>query len=192
MEQIVLVGGGGHAKSVIDVLELEQRFQIVGIVDQPENLGSSVLGYPVIGSDDNLDELAKKYKYAFITVGQIKSAALRIKLFEAAKIAGFILPSIVSPRAYVSRHATIDEGSIIMHDALINAAAKIGKNSIINTKALIEHDSIIGDHYHISTGVRINGGVTIEDQTFVGSGVMTKETITIPKNSFIKAGSVVK
>jgi len=191
MKEILLIGGGGHCRSVIDVIEQEGQFQIVGIVDMAELLGRDILGYPVIGDDSDLENLAKKYAYALITIGQIKSPEQRIKLFELAKKAGFKMPSILSPRAYVSKHAFIADGTIIMHDVVINAKASIGNNCIINSKALIEHDSLILDHCHISTSVTINGGVIVEDGCFIGSGATTKESIIIKNNSVIQAGSFV-
>lgn len=191
MNNIILIGGGGHCHSVIDVIEQEGRFRIKGIVDKTKPLGSSVLGYPVIGNDNDLDNLVKKYQYALITVGQIKSPSLRIKLFDLAVKAGFILPTIVSPNAYVSKYVTLGKGVIVMHDALINVNTIISENCIVNSKALIEHDCQIFKHCHISTNVTINGGVTIKEGCFIGSGVVTKESITIDENSFIKAGSVV-
>ena len=191
MNDIILIGGGGHCKSVIDVIEQEGRFEIVGIVDKPELLGSNVLGYSVIGNDSDLDSLAKKYQYALITVGQIKSPLLRIKLFDLAVEAGFKLPSIISPNAYVSKYASIGNGVIVMHNALVNVSASIGDNCIINSKALIEHNCLISKHCHISTNTVINGGVTVKPGCFIGSGAITKESITIGENSFIKAGSLV-
>ena len=191
MNSIILIGGGGHCKSVIDVIEQEGRFEIAGIIDKPELLGSDVLGYSVIGSDYDLDNLVKKYQYALITVGQIKTPELRIKLFNLAIKAGFVLPNIISPNAYVSRHSSIGNGTVVMHNAIINPSASIGDNCIINSKALIEHDCLISKHCHISTNATINGGVTVESGCFIGSGVITKESITIGKNSFIKAGSLV-
>ena len=192
MNSIILIGGGGHCKSVIDVIEQEGRFQIAGIVDKPELLGSNVLGYSVIGNDSDLPILAKKYKYALVTTGQIKSPSLRIKLFDLATKAGFILPTIISPHAYVSSHAVLNEGTIIMNSAVVNASVSIGKNCIINSKALIEHDSTIEDFCHIATNAVINGGVFVRQGSFIGSGVITKQHIEIKKNSFIKAGSLVK
>lgn len=192
MKKIILIGGGSHCKSVIDVIEQEGRFQIIGIVDKEELLGSKILGYSVIDNDSNLKILAKKYKYALITVGQIKSSLLRMKLFDLAIKAGFFLPSVVSPNAYVSKHSTIGDGTTVMHNALVNANASIGNNCIINSKALVEHDCFISDHCHISTNANINGGTVIESGCFIGSNVSTKQFITIKKNSFIKAGSVVK
>jgi sugar O-acyltransferase (sialic acid O-acetyltransferase NeuD family) len=191
MKDIILIGGGGHCKSVIDVIEQEGQFKIAGIVDKPEFLGFDILGYSVIGNDSDLGILVKKYKYALVTVGQIKSPLLRMKLFELAKKSGFILPNIISPRAYISKYTTVGKGTIIMHDVLINADAKIGENCIINSKALIEHDCSISNHCHISTSATINGGVIVKSGSFIGSGVTTKELIIIGENSFIKAGILV-
>ena len=192
MNKIILIGGGGHCKSAIDVIEQEARFKIAGIIDKPELLGSKILGYPVIGSDFDLESLAKKYQNALVTVGQIKSALVRIKLYDLAIKAGFILPSIVSPNAYISKHSKIGNGTIIMGNVIVNANTSIGDNCIINSKALIEHDCLISSHCHISTNAIINGGVKIGSKCFIGSNVTTKNNIIIKENSFIKAGSLVK
>jgi len=192
MKEIILIGGGGHCKSVIDVIEQEGKFTIGGIVDMPELIGKNVLGYPIIGSDSDLEDLSKIYTYALITLGQIRSPEARIKLFNLVKKAGFRFPKIISSKAYVSKHTSIGNGTVIMHDALINAGVRIGENCIINSKALIEHDSKISKHCHISTNALINGGVKIEEGCFIGSGVVTNNSITIKKNSFIKAGSIIK
>ena len=192
MKEIILIGGGGHCKSVIDVIEQEGKFQIIGIVDKPELLGVKVLGYPVIGNDSDLVDLSKKYRYALVTVGQIKSSSLRVKLFKLAVKVGLTMPNIISPRAYVSKHAMIGQGTVIMHDALVNANAKIGENCIINSKALIEHDAIIEDFCHIATNAVINGAAIVRQGSFLGSGVVTKQGVKVEKNSFIKAGSLVK
>jgi len=192
MKEIILIGGGGHCKSVIDVIEQEGKFQIIGIVDKPELLGVKVLGYPVIGNDSDLVDLSKKYRYALVTVGQIKSSSLRVRLFKLAIKVGLTMPNIISPRAYVSKHAMIGQGTVIMHDALVNANAKIGENCIINSKALIEHDAIIEDFCHIATNTVINGAAIVRQGSFLGSGVITKQGVKVEKNSFIKAGSLVK
>lgn len=191
-ESIILIGGGGHCKSCIDVIEQEGKYSIVGIVDLPEKVGETILGYPIIATDDEIKDLTKKYQNFLITLGQIKSPGRRIEIFNLLKEYKVNLPVIISPIAYVSKHATIDEGTIIMHHALVNASAKIGKNCIINTKALVEHDVEIGNHCHISTGATVNGHVKIGDETFIGSNAVTKENIKIEANSFIKANSIVK
>ena len=192
MDKILLIGAGGHARSCIDVLEEENQFEIAGLIEKGESISNESLGYPVIGTDDDLKVLRQQYKNALITVGQIKSPKIRIKLYQLLKELDFTLPVIVSPHAYVSKHAQIGEGSIIMHGVIINANAKIGNNCIINNRALIEHDAVIGDHCHIATGVIINGEVSIRNETFIGSGTVTKQAISIGKNCVIGADVVLK
>lgn len=187
-EKILLLGSGGHCHAVIDVIESEKKFEIAGIVDNQKSIGEEVLGYKVIGCDDDLQELRKNYRYAFVAVGQLKTSAVRVGLFEKLRELDFILPSIVSPLAYVSKYAEIEDGTIIMHQALINAKARIGKNCIINSKALIEHDALVEDFCHISTGAIVNGGVVVKEGSFYGSNATSKEYIEI--SGFVKAGSV--
>lgn len=189
-EKIILVGGGGHCRSVIDVIEQQNKYEILGIIDIKENIGKKVLDYEAIGCDDDLETIFKTCKNAMITVGQIKSNDLRVKLYKKLKLIGFNLPVIISPFSYVSKHAFIDAGTIVMHHALVNANAKIGRNCIINSKALIEHDAVVNDNCHISTGSIINGGVVVMANTFVGSNAVTKEYITV--EGFIKAGSFIR
>ena len=192
MKKIVLIGGGSHCKSVIDVIEQHGEFKISGIIDKTEFKGKNILGYKITGDDLDLSILAKKYKNAIITVGQIKSAITRINLFKLAYKAGFKFPSIVSPRAYVSKHSSIGIGTIIMHNAVVNANVRIGDNCIINTKALVEHDCIISDHCHISTNATLNGDVKVNSKCFIGSSSTLSNGINIKENSFIKSNTLIK
>lgn len=191
-EDIILIGGGGHCSSVIDVIEQQGIYRIAGIVDLKEKLGEENLVYKVIGNDDDLPTLARDYKNFFITLGQLRIPHRRMELFQFLCELGVNLPSIISPFAYVSRHAVIGKGTVIMHMAQVNANATIGNNCIVNSKALIEHDARISDHCHISTGAIVNGGTEIGEASFIGSGVVCREYIQIPSNSFIKANSLVK
>jgi len=191
-EKIILIGGGGHCRSCIDVIEQEGRFEIAGIVERPSHPETGyVLGYPILGTDDDLSDLKEKYDYALVTVGQIKTEKPRMRLYELLKKLKFSLPIIVSSMAYVSRHASIGEGTIVMHQALVNAGAKIGTNCIINTKALVEHDAVVEDHCHIATGAILNGGAIIGSGSFFGSAAVSKENVSIPPNSCIKANVTV-
>jgi sugar O-acyltransferase (sialic acid O-acetyltransferase NeuD family) len=192
MDKILLIGAGGHARSCIDVIETVGQFEIAGLVEKDESMTDANLGYPIIGTDNNLPNLRQQYSFALITVGQIKSPLIRIELYQLLKKLDYTLPVIISPQAYVSKHAKIGEGSIIMHGAIINANAKIGKNCIINNKSLIEHDVVIGDHCHIATGAIINGEVSVGNETFIGSGAVTKQCISIGNNSIIGAGVILK
>jgi len=188
-ERIILIGGGGHCKSCIDVIEQDGIFQIAGIVDVPEKLHQKILSHEIIATDDDLPSLAKEFNYFLITVGQIKSPAKRIEIYETLKELGSKLPVIISPLAYVSKHSEIGDGTIIMHHALINAGVQIGSNCIINNKTLIEHDAVIGNHCHIATAAIINGGVNVGSGTFFGSNAVCKEYIEIGENSVIGCGA---
>ena len=192
MNKILLIGGGGHARSCIDVIETENQFEIAGVVEKNNAESNINLGYPVIGTDNDLESLRKKYDFALVTVGQVRSPNTRIKLYNNLKELDFTLPDIISPYAYVSKHAIIAEGSIIMHGAIINTNARIGINCIINNKALVVHDAVISSHCHIATGAIVNGEVEVGDESFIGSGSTTKECISIGDKVLIGAGVVLK
>ena len=191
MKSLLLIGGGGHCRSCIDVIEAEGKYQIAGIVNQSKGSREQILGYDILGDDEDLPELLKKHPNALITVGQIKIFDLRLKLFEQVKRLGFVLPTIISPRAYISRHASLGVGTIVMHDALVNAGAKVGNNCILNTKSLVEHDAIVEDHCHISTASVVNGGTHIREQTFVGSNAMIRDNIEIGEKNIVGGGWVI-
>lgn len=189
MKELLLIGGGGHCKSCIDVIEQEGTYRIAGIVDVSEKMNQKILGYKVIATDAGLPRLVKEHENFLVTMGQIKSADKRIRLFEKIKELGGKLPVIISPLAYVSRHASIEEGTIVLHHSLVNAEARIGRNCIINTGALIEHDVLIEDHCHVATNAVINGGVKIGRGTFFGSNSVAREYIEIGNNCVIGMGT---
>lgn len=190
-QQLILIGGGGHCKSCIDVVELDGQYTIAGILDAPSKTGEQILGYTISGSDDDIVLLANERKSFLITVGQIKSAAVRKSIFGKVEAAGGLLPVVRSPRAHLSPHASVSRGTIIMHDALINAGVQIGKNCIINNKAHIEHDVVIGDHCHISTSAVINGDCILGNEVFIGSNSTLAHGVHIADNVVVGAGSVV-
>ena len=192
MDEILLIGAGGHARACIDVIEQQGKYKIAGLIQKENTSNKYNLGYPIMGADDDLPKLRKDYNYALITVGQIKSSEPRKKLYDLLKEMDFKLPVIQSPLSYVSNHAQIGEGTIIMHGVVVNASAKVGRNCIINSKSLIEHDSVVGDHCHVSTGAIINGEVKVGNGTFVGSGALTKHSISIGNNCVVEAGTVLK
>ena len=187
-EPILLVGAGGHARACIDVIEQQGRFAIAGLVGMPHEVGTSVLGYPVVGTDSDLFALRQQSSNALVTLGQIKTSDHRMRLFESLMQAGFSLPPILSPRAYISRHASVGEGTILMHGALVNAGASVGRNCILNTHAIVEHDVVIEDHCHVSTTTVINSGVHVGAGTFIGSNSTLRELIRVGQKSLIGMG----
>lgn len=187
---LILVGGGGHCKSVIDVAE-SAGYSILGILDPMLETGGFILGYPILGGDEQIELYADKVQF-LVTVGFIKDAALRIYLHERILSANGKLATIVASTAHVSRFATVDAGSVIMHYALINAGAHVRHGCIINSYANIEHDTFIGDYCHISTGAMINGDCSIGMETFIGSQTVVANGVAIVAGSVVSAGSVVR
>ena len=191
-EEIILVGGGGHCKSAIDVIETHGGYDIVGIIDVKEKIGQKVLDYEIKWSDDEIPSLAEKGKNFLITVGQVENPNARIQLFDKVKNAGGILPAIKSPTAHVSRHAQLGEGTIVMHHTVVNADARVGSDCILNTGCLLEHDVMVGDHCHISTHAAVNGTVRIGKGVFAGSKTVLSQSIEVGDGSVISSGSVVR
>jgi len=190
--QLIVIGAGGHAQACIDVIEQENKYEIAGLVGVSSELNTQFLGYSIIATDNDLQELAKEYRFAFIAIGQIKSPVNRIRLYQKLFELGFQFPQIISPTATVSQYATIGDGSIIMNGVIINAGAKVGINCIINTKAVLEHNVTVNDNCHISTGAMLNGDVTVDSGSFIGSGCIIKEGITIGSNCLVGMGLSVR
>lgn len=174
---LILVGGGGHCKSVLEAAE-SAGYSILGVLDMPEEVGKEILSTKVIGTDDDIPAYVDKAEFV-ITVGFIKNPAIRIKLYNKIKEAGGKLATIVASTAYVSKYAEIGEGTVVLHQAFVNAGAKVGKNVILNTAINIEHDAVIGDHCHISTGTMVNGGADIAEGTFIGSQSVVNQGVKI-------------
>lgn len=188
---ILVIGAGGHARACIDVIEAQCVYRVAGLIGLPEEAGTQVLGYPVLGSDKDIPALVTQFGTAVIALGQIKSPDLRSRLFTQLEQLGCNLPAIVSPRAYVSRHARVGAGTIVLHGAVINAAANVGRNCIINSQALVEHDVVVDDHCHIATSAAINSGVHIGVGTFIGSGATIRQLIRIGQRCVIGMGQLV-
>lgn len=187
---LILLGGGGHCKSVIEVAE-STGYNILGILDRPEEVGKHVLDYKVIGTDDDIPQYVDKAEFV-ITVGFIKNPAIRIKLYNKVKEVGGKLATIIASSAHVSKYTTLGEGTVIMHQAVVNAGANLGVNNIINTFANIEHDAQIGDQCHISTGAIVNGDCRVGDRCFIGSQSVLANGIEIGDDIIVGAGSFVR
>lgn len=187
---LILIGGGGHCKSVIDVAE-SAGYNILGVLDMPEDVCKSILDYRVIGTDDDIPRYVGKAEF-LITVGFIKNPSIRVRIYNKVKEAGGKFATIVASTAYVSRYATLGEGTIVMHQAMVNAGACVGVNCIINTFCNIEHDVVIGDQCHISTGTMVNGDCKVGDRVFIGSQSVLANGITIGDDIIVGAGSFVR
>lgn len=185
MKKLILIGGGGHCASCIDIIEELKKYIIHGIID---NNRIEYLDYKYLGNDDMLDSYDIKKYMALITIGQIKNPNKRIIIYNKLKSLGFEIPIIISKKSYVSKKSKIGYGTIVMRDVIINTNSQVGYNCIINNKALIEHGATIGNNSHISTGAIINGDVSIGDNAFIGSGAIINNGIKISNNVIISSG----
>lgn len=192
IKNLILIGGGGHCNSCIDIIESLNKYKIKGIVERDKKVNKISNNYPILGYDKDLTKISKKYKYFFITIGQIKNPNVRRLYYNRLKNLNLLLPTIISPYSYVSNYANIGEGTIVMHLAMVNINTKIGYNCIINSQALLEHDVVVGNHCHISTGAKLNGSVKIGNNVFIGSGAIIHQGVNIKSNSIIPAGKIVK
>lgn len=193
-KQLILVGGGGHCKAVIDVAMAAER-PIMGIIDESLAIDDSVVGVSVIGRDNDIKEIVAKHGDSvefLITVGHIKSSAIRVRIANAITLAGgaFATP-LIAPSAHIAIGAQVGRGTVVMHNAVVNTHATIGDNSIINTGAIVEHDCTVGDFVHISTGAIVNGMSTIGNDCFIGSHATVVNGKHIANDVVVGAGATV-
>lgn len=192
LPKIVIIGGGGHAKVVIELIRSRNEYEIVGILDPQLERGTRVLDVEVLGSDAQLDELlAQGVQNAAVGLGSWGDNSIHGRIFKNLKDKGYHVPALIHQHAIVSNHVAIGEGSQIMAGAVIQPNTVIGSNTVINTGSIIEHDCRIGDGVYTGSRVACSGFVTIGNDCFIGSGVTIIPQIKISKFSFIAAGAVV-
>jgi UDP-perosamine 4-acetyltransferase len=185
MSSVVVIGAGGHAKVIVDIL-LDNGVEVVACVshaDAPRYRGVEVL----VGDDSLVGLRARGVEHAVVAVG---ANALRERLGAEAEALGFTLPAVVSAAARISPTATIGAGAVIMAGAVVNADARIGRLAIVNTGATVDHDCVIGDAAHVAPGVHFSGGVRIGARTIVGVGSAARPLVTVGADAVVGAGSV--
>lgn len=188
---ILVIGAGRHAGVLLDIL-LDQETTVAGILDKDrENVGCRVLGVPVIGTDDDIDQYPPEEYELVNAIGSSRSTAIRRMVYENYKRKGYRFHSAIHPRACISRRAVLGEGVQVMAGAVINVGAVIGEDAIINTRASIDHDCRIGAHVHIAPGCVLSGNVTVGDGTHIGTGSAVIQQVTIGSDTLIGAGSAV-
>lgn len=183
-EQVIVIGGGGHAKVVIDCIEAAGD-TVVGILDDSLLVGTKVLNIPVLGQIACYNEYIE-YRF-IIAIGNDETRS-RIVNTLFGKVKWY---TAVHPTAVVSRYACIGEGSVVLAKAVVNASAFVGNHCIINTAAVIEHDNVINDFVHVSPNASLGGIVKIGKRTHVGIGAVVKNNIEICDDCVIGAGAAV-
>ncbi len=189
--KIILVGGGGHCKVVIDAIKKNGHFEIHGIVDSDPEL-AEVNGVKVIGGDEALESIYQSgCRLAFISIGSVGDPSIRLKIWKQLKTIGFELAKVIHPAAVVAESVAIEAGTFIAAGVVLGPGTKIGENVIINTNSSVDHDCQIGAYVHIAPGVNISGGVTIGDYSHIGVGASIIECKNVGAKTIIGAGSVV-
>jgi len=191
--KIVLIGAGGHAKVLINLILTAGIYQIAGCTDKDlQKKFNTILGVRIIGDDSLLGRLfSDGVEYAAIAVGGIGDNHLREKLYERTKKLGFKFPVLKHPLSIVSMNVSLGEGIQLLPGSIIHPASQIGFNTVVNTNALIEHDCIVGDHCSLAPGCALMGGVKIGKYTHVGAEAVINEGITVGDDVMIGAGAVV-
>lgn len=193
MDQAIGIGAGGHAKVVVEILQLNNEYLIAGLLDSNvEKTGEHVAGIRVLGDDSLLPQLyARGIRHAFLGLGGLGDYGIRQTLYEKVLGLGFTMIAAIHPRAVVSKDAQIGAGPTLMACSVINPGSHIGNNVIVNTGAVVDHDCIIGDHVHVGPRACLSGGVTVGGGSHIGAGAVVRQGILIGNNSIIGAGAVV-
>lgn len=191
--KVIGIGAGGHAKVVIDLIQLLGRYQIVGLLDPNRELwGTTVLGVPVLGGDALMSELHQQgVRASFIGVGGTGDTRPRRRLYEQLLQKGFELVTAIHPQAVVAGSVQVGDGPTIMAGAIVNPGTVLGADVLVNTGAIIEHDCVIGDHVHIASGARLAGGVQVAAGTHIGLGACIRQSIRVGTHCLVAAGAVV-
>lgn len=192
-DHILIYGGGGHAKSVIDLIRALGVYQIAGIVDDVLPVGSTILSVPVLGKSDLLDDLADHgLKYAVNSVGGIGNPEVRVRVFERLAHAGYVCPHLIHPKAVVEPSAKIAEGAQILPLVYVGSDSDVGFGCIVNYGAILSHDCHIGDYVNLSPGATLAGGVTVGDRTQIGMRVTINLDLEIGHDVRIGNGATIK
>ena len=193
MKKIVIIGAGGHAHVLVDVLQSDPAVSLRAVVDQDsETWGSTVLSVPVVGNDDCLAELFASDVHNFVVaIGGVHQAALRRRLFEQTRQLGFSPYSVQHRSAVYSKRAHLGAGVQLLAHCVVNTGAILGDNVLINTGAIVEHDCVVESHAHIAPRACLAGGVKISWGAHIGLGAVVKENISIGEQAVVGAGAVV-
>lgn len=189
---VLVVGSQGHAASVIDVVEKEGKYRIVGLLDRFRAPGEEAHGYRVLGPEEDLQELAAAHAVngVIIAVGDNWQRA-RISRLVSGMVSGLVFPVVMHPSAVIGRQVTFGQGTVVMAGAVINAESKIGRFCIINTSASVDHECVLGDFSSVAPGATLGGGITVGEYSAVCLGARVIQGRKIGTNAVIGASATV-
>jgi sugar O-acyltransferase (sialic acid O-acetyltransferase NeuD family) len=192
--RVVVIGAGGHARSVIEALRSRGGdLEPVACTDRDPALANSALdGVPVVGNDDRLPGLLREgVEGACVGIGGTGDNEPRARVHTHLRSLGFALPPVVHATAHVAASASLGAGTQVLAGAIVGAGAAVGDNVLVNTGAIVEHDCWIGDHVHLATGCALGGDVHVDAEAHVGIGACVLQGVEIGMGSVVGAGAVV-
>lgn len=193
MEQIILVGGGGHAGSVADSIRRLNQYEIAGYIDRDKTVEPDGLGVPVLGTDCDLKAIFDTGIHtAFVAIGYLGKSIIRERLYDCLRQIGYHIPAIIDPSAILAEDVQIGEGTFIGKRAVVNSHSKIGSMCIVNTGAIVEHSNVIDDFSHIAVGSVLCGDVKIGKRTLIGANAVVIQGIHIGDEVIVGAGTTVR
>ncbi len=192
-KSLIIYGGGGHGKSLVDLVRLQNAYRVIGIVDDGLPIGSSVLDVPVLGGGAVLPALRDRgVSLAVNAVGGIGNLAPRLKVFDNLSQAGFTFPTVIHPSAVVEASAEIAAGVQVFAQAYVGSAVRVGFGCIVNTGAILSHDCVLGEMVNISPGAILAGSVQVGARTLIGMGGTVNLEVNIGAGTRIGNGATVK
>lgn len=192
MEKIILIGAGGHAKTIADTIEKQNLFDIAGFIAPGKKREKFYRTYRIIGNDEELETLYESgVRHAFVCIGFMGNSAVREKIYEKLIQIGFHLPVIIDETAVVAEDARLGAGTYVGRNAALNTEVAVGKMCIINTAAIVEHESVVGDFSHIAVGAALCGQTEIGERVLIGANATVIQNVKVGRDSIVGAGSVV-
>lgn len=188
--RLVVVGGGGHAATLLDLVHETKAFTVIGILDDRLSPDHLVQGIPVIGQVRELMTLWEQgCALAINAVGGIGSRGMREDVWLRIKDSGLGTPRLIHPSAVIDSSVILGEGVQILAGSYVGARSQVGINSIVNSAAVVSHDCVIHEHSHVAPGAMLAGGVVIGQRTLVGMGTTIHMQVRIGDDVVVQNNS---
>jgi len=191
--RVIIYGGGGLSKMIIETVRATGAYQIVGVIDDGMPEGSDVIGSPVLGGEDILPDLHKDgVRMAVNSVGGIGDYKVRLSVFERLASVGFVCPAIVHPTAYIDHSAKLEAGVLVLAQSYVSGNAVVGMGTLINNTVVVSHDNVLGICTNLSPGAKLAGDVIIEDYAQIGMNATVNIGVRVGKAALIGNGATIK
>lgn len=188
MPDAVLIGGGGHARVLLDVAR-RLGHRVFGYAAPAP---AADVGVPYLGDDEAVAGSPEAAgAFAILALGKTRTGDHRLALMASLERAGLRFPPLVAPGATVHGDVTLGDGSVVLDGAVVATGARLGRGCIVNTRASVDHDARLGDGVHVAPGATLCGGVTVGDDALIGAGATLAPGVRVAGGSTIGAGAVV-